>query len=58
MQDLSGVIPRLIPAHAGVILNRGLEALKAETYPRARGGDPEQDAMSAERIALSPRTRG
>ena len=48
----------LIPAHAGVILRSSPVLTAMETYPRARGGDPNNQGKTSVLDALSPRTRG
>ena len=49
---------QLFPAHAGVILKAESEELKAITFPRTRGGDPNSRAENAEKASFSPHTRG
>ena len=48
----------LFPAYAGVILRYMGADLSAVTFPRIRGGDPDQIASKRAEINFSPHTRG
>ena len=48
----------LIPAHAGVILQQIAANLCAQTYPRARGGDPQGSNLCMRESKLIPAHAG
>ena len=48
----------VIPANAGVILEKDNIKIEYEGYPRECGGDPDIYRLVDEYIELSPRMRG
>ena len=60
--SLYGIINReqfaLFPAHAGVIPMRLPDVLSGATFPRKRGGDPNDAALPETDLTFSPHTRG
>ena len=48
----------LFPAHAGVILEEQKKAIRAGSFPRTRGGDPENSFTKSFEEHFSPHTRG
>ena len=48
----------LFPAYAGVILRAATVVNPAVTFPRIRGGDPQEQAAQDAKITFSPHTRG
>ena len=54
----SGLRPRSIPAHAGEPQQRSRSDDENAVYPRTRGGTGVMLGHVAERVGLSPHTRG
>ncbi len=51
-------LPRLFPAHAGMIPNGRTRTDRPDPLPRTRGDDPLYAELTPEDINSSPHTRG